>query len=341
MKRLLLGMTIVGGAAILAGCPIYPDNGPSYYGGVDCRSSYDCGTGYYCDNQGYCDPTPPASEEDSGSGPSDPCGGCPANTTCTLFEGELQCIPNQGNQSDAGPIGDASTSFDAGSPGDATFFTDAGDAALTEGGTAARTCNADVQCAGTLGSRCIDGLCTPQAQLCSDGSQCFAAGSACVNGVCVPTCSTSSSCPTGYACDFNHSVCTVNPSSCSTSAECQGGAVCVESRCVAPCSNEAGPLATGTVCVNGGAIPDEAARLTCQNEGAACDATSICLHGGCYPVCDGEGGGCAAGLSCTSVTITKGAFAVCGVAGQLGSDCDPQVGTSCAAPAVCITGFCK
>jgi hypothetical protein len=143
----------------------------------------------------------------------------------------------------------------------------------------------------------------------------------------------------------------VKPAVCSTTSDCQGGAVCVESRCVAPCAAaDAGgaQCASGQVCVNGGCIFDQQAHFTCQNDGNSgtlannCDPTSICLHGDCYPACAEDGGGCAgAGVSCKSVTIPKGTFAVCGTANNLGSVCDPAVGNYCEGTDVCIDGYCK
>ncbi|HEX3769687.1 MAG TPA: hypothetical protein VHV30_02425 [Polyangiaceae bacterium] len=346
MKRVLLGMTIVGGAALLAGCPVYPDNGPQYYSSPECQSAYDCPGGYACDSSGECEPyyTPPSEDASTGEGP---CGTCPTGTLCTLVNGSFACLFQGGGGSfDSGTVTvDSGVAVTADS-GPATVDGGASDGG-GDGATTARACNMNAQCSGSAGAVCIDGLCTAQAQLCSDGSQCFAAGSACVNGVCLPGCDSTTECPAGYACDFNRGVCSVNPAACTASNDCQGGAVCVETRCVAPCPGDGGALPAGTVCVNGGIIPDEQARFTCQNDGASgslassCDPDSICLHGDCYPACDGEGGSCAAGQSCTSVTITKGTFAVCAAAASLGSQCDPAVGSGCTGDELCINGFCK
>jgi hypothetical protein len=272
------------------------------------------------------------------------CGYCPPGTTCGLSNGVLQCLNYA-----VGPTTD-------GGPGDAGPATaDGGDAATLDGGDAGpigHPCNADIVCGGG-GAKCIDGLCTPQGQLCSDGTQCLVAGDACVDGVCLPRCAGSAGAcgPSGYQCDFDRGVCSVNPFVCASSADCQGGAVCVESRCVAPCAapDAGGPAcASGQICVNGGCIFDQQAHFTCQNDGNSgtlannCDPTSICLHGDCYPACSEDGGGCSgAGVSCKSVTIAKGTFAVCGTATNLGSDCDPAVGNYCEGTDVCIDGYCK
>ena len=345
MKRLLLGMMVVGGAALLGGCPIYPDNS-SY---VQCQTAYDCGSGYACTSQGEC--VPAGGYYDYDASTSSQCGFCPVGTVCTLANSALQCLP-------PGAVGtDASIAFeDAGAAVDASEFEahflfdgpppDAGLTSEAGGGT---TCNSDAQCAATAGAKCIDGLCTPQGQLCSDGTQCLVAGDSCVDGVCVPPCSHAAPfCPTGYQCDFNQGACSsVNTSACSSSTQCGGGAVCVDTRCVAPCSDAGSQCVAGQVCVNGGCIPDQQARFTCRNDGnqgalaSSCDPNSVCLHGDCYPACDTESGSCAtAGESCKAVTIAKGTFAVCGTSTNLGSECDPAVGRYCVSPKACVNGFC-
>jgi hypothetical protein len=342
MKRLLLGMMIFGGVAVLGGCPIYPDQ-RSYQVCGDCCTSSDCGPGYTCTSAGQC-----LAESAFDASTNGECGSCPVSTVCTLSGGTLQCLAPGATEPDSG-VGFADTGTPP-VPTDSGVATQTAEAASPESGTSGGLCNADTQCAGG-GSKCIDGLCTAQAHLCSDGTQCLVVGESCVDGVCLPPCGASAPpCPAGYACDFNRGVCSVNPSSCSQTAQCQGGAVCVETRCVAPCgSPEAGAQCPGgQVCVNGGCIPDQQAQFTCQNDGnlgtlaSTCDPSSICLHGDCYPSCDVDGGACAApGQACKAVTIPKGTYDVCATATTLGSDCNPAVGNYCASPGVCIDGYCR
>jgi hypothetical protein len=345
MNRLLLGMMILGGAAVLGGCPVYPDQ-RSYQVCGECCTSADCGPGYACTSDGQCFAENAVDASASGGD----CGTCPAGTVCTLSGGTLQCLAPGATELDSS-VGfeDAGTSpvpvTDSGSG------TPTSDAASAEGGPSGGLCNADAQCSNGSGSKCIDGLCTAQGQLCSDGTQCQVAGESCVDGLCLPTCGGSAPpCPAGYACDFNRGVCSVNPSPCSQSSQCQGGAVCVETRCVAPCGPaEAGAqCSSGQVCVNGGCIPDQQAQFTCENDGnvgalaSTCDPSSICLHGDCYPTCDVDAGSCAGpGQACKSVTIPKGTYAVCATASNLGSECNPAVGNYCASTSVCIDGYCK
>ncbi len=348
MKGLLLGAMILGTAAVLGGCPIYPD---SHYGqdcGPDCCYSSECGSGYACNVQGQCVPW----GDDAGTSPS-ACGECPVGTFCTLSGGVLQCLADVPTPDASGIVEDDAGPVASNDGGDAAPTLDANPEAQAnpEGGSSGGLCNADAQCTSVLGAKCVDGLCTSQGQLCSDGTQCLVAGDSCVDGLCLPHCGGSAPpCPTGYACDFNRGVCSVNPSACTTSAQCQGGAVCVEARCVAPCAPvDAGPeCSTGQVCVNGGCIPDQQAQFTCKNDGSAgavantCPSSSICLHGDCYAACGADGGGCVApGDTCKSVRIPKGTYAVCASPSQLGSECDPAVGDYCANAGVCVDGYCK
>jgi hypothetical protein len=348
MKRLLLGMLVGGGAALLAGCPIYPDNGPYN----QCETAYDCADGYACTSAGQCVPAGGyyASEDASASGQ---CGYCPVGTECTLSGGVLQCLAPGSVETDAS-VGseDAALALD-GAAMEASLLADGSpDGGVSaDSGSGGRVCNSDAQCAGTVGGKCIDGLCATQSQLCSDGTQCIVSGESCVDGICLPPCGGASpACPAGYACDFNRGVCSVNPSACASTSACQGGAVCVETRCVAPCApaDAGSQCAASQVCVNGGCIPDQQARFACQNDGnqgslaSSCSPDAVCLHGDCYAACEAEGGGCASpGESCKSVTIAKGTFAVCGADANLGSDCDPAVGRYCSAPKACIDGYCR
>lgn len=366
MKRLLLGITVLVGAAILGGCPIYPSSSgneyrvcdgtgcyscpdTSYSGaciGWQCNTDTDCGTGYVCSASSACVPAPPASY-DAGNDCS--VTGCPDGYVCKLSNGVAQCVAHAGG-TDGGAATDAGTGTDASSTSDAGNMSDASDAA-----TIAGPCNGDGDCGGH-GARCVDGQCTSQVDLCSDGSQCVVSGYACVDGLCEATCSASQPCPSGFACDFTRGVCNLNPGACSGSgaSSCQGGAVCVEGHCAPPCSSaEGGPAcAAGLVCVNGGCIPDQAAHFSCANDGDegqlanACLTGFTCLHHSCYPSCNVDaGGGCPSsapsGIACKNVTIETGTYGVCGTASTLGSECDPAQGKACTGSAVCVDGYCK
>jgi hypothetical protein len=357
-----------------AGCFDCPD--PSYSDMCvpwSCSTDSDCPYGYSCNGVGQCSV---ASSGDDASSPSPiaDCSvvGCPAGQVCKLAGGTTSCVTLGGTE-DAGPWADDATVTDDGSlpteastdaataqeaaadaatspdTGEGTTPTEAGaDDALSSEAAAAATCNANGDCA--VGALCVDGVCTAQANLCSDGSQCAAAGYSCVNGLCVPTCSASTPCPSGYACDFGLGVCDLNPAACTGSgtSSCVGGSVCVESHCVPPCSQaEGGPACpTGQLCVNGGCIPDQKALFSCRNDGASgglantCDSTSVCVHHDCYVACDGDGGGCPAS-QCKQVTVHAGTYAVCGTPTTLGSDCDYASGSTCPSAGVCVDGYCR
>ncbi|HEY3818607.1 MAG TPA: hypothetical protein VGL81_15640 [Polyangiaceae bacterium] len=372
MKQVLLGIAMVGAAAVLWGCPIYGNENrvcqgggcyscpDSTYSGAcinwTCSQDSDCESGYQCDQtSGSCYPSS-GYTPDAGNDASD-CSstGCPNGYVCKLANGVAQCVSQGGSGGDAGTGGDSASAADTGvvSPGDAAT---GGDGASAPDGSIYGTgpaCNADTDCTTTAGSRCVDGQCALQVGLCSDGTQCVAAGSACVDGLCEARCSATEPCPSGYGCDFTRGVCNLNPGACTGSgaSSCQGGATCVESHCVPPCdpAAEGGvSCVAGQVCVNGGCIPDQAATFTCVNDGDqgglsnTCPSTAICLHHDCYPACplDAASPGCASGMSCKDVAIETGIYAVCAAGGTLGSDCDPAQGKACAS-GVCINGSCQ
>ena len=354
MKRLLLSMAILGAAALLGGCPIYPNQGneyrvcqgagcyscpdPSYSGACinwQCSEDTDCDSGYVCNNDAQCVPASPA---DAGGDCS--VNGCPSGFVCKLSNGAAQCV-SLGSGGDAGA--DGSNKGDAGG-GDSASASDASDASIYGG-----PCNADGDCGGH-GTKCVDGTCTAQVGLCSDGTQCRVLGSSCVDGLCEATCSSTTPCPSGYGCDFTRGVCNLDPGACAGSgvSTCQGGATCVENHCVPPCNaaSDAGPAcAAGQVCVNGGCIPDQAATFACVNDGDqgqlanACADGFICLHHDCYAACSFVGGAGCDNLTCTDVTIETGTYAVCAEPGTLGSGCDPAQGKYCES-GVCINGSC-
>jgi hypothetical protein len=354
MKRLLLGVTILSGAGVLSGCPIYSSDPGPYGPGYSGSSS-----------GGYL---PPVSGPDAGD-----CG-CGYGYRCKLSGGQTQCIPIT-SSSDGGSSADAPT-FDAAAAdgvadvhanvpdaSDASYVSDAApapdvsdashasDVATPPDSSAQVSCNAASDCSAL--AKCINGMCTPQSQLCSDTTQCIESGEACVDGVCELHCSASAPCPAGYGCDFTRGVCNLNPHPCTGSgtANCQGGSTCVEGRCVAPCAtgDSGSTCPIGQACANGGCIPNEAAQFACKNDGQSgqlattCSPTEICLHHDCYAACDPEAGAAACSdpaTVCKEATVTEGTYLVCAGSANLGSDCDPAIGEYCPT-GVCIDGYCK
>jgi hypothetical protein len=355
MNRFLLGIGILGAAAVLGGCPIYggsneyqvcsgpgpgcyscPD--PSYSGAcisMQCNTNSDCGVGYECNSDNQCVQAP------TSDGGVNDCSvnGCPDGYTCTLAGGVASCVasPEAGTTHDSGP-----PSFDGGIPIES---------GTSEASAYTGPCNADTDCHGG-GEKCVDGICTAQVNLCSDGTQCVVAGSSCVDGICEPTCTASNPCPSGYGCDFTRGVCNLDPGGCTGvgMTECQGGATCVDTHCVPPCEADGGSCADGQVCVNGGCIPNQAATFACANDGDqgqlanSCNEGYTCLHHDCYAACSDDGGdSCGLAFStstCKDVTIETGTYAVCAPPGTLGSDCDPAQGKYCSGSSVCINGSC-
>ncbi len=425
MKRLWLGVTILGAIAVLAGCPIYSDSSnyrvctsTACYDCPDptlsnaciewqCGTSADCGAGYVC-NGNACAPET-AAATDAASASPEPCRTpmqCPIGSVCGQDEtchggdcaywgcppgfgcfrgayGEASCIEDVdtidatgGSSSSDASVeaardaattatgdGAAEASWDASSNAltdappavSAEASLDAADAAWVDAAgdaqgplaAALTPCNFDGQCGGG-GSRCVNGNCTPQSGLCSDGTQC-SAGESCVDGECTPHCSAALPCAIGFECDLNRGVCSLNSTVCASTADCLGGTVCVQAHCVAPCSSpDAGAICPATeVCANGGCIPNQAASFACTNDGYtgpvanSCELGAICLHDDCYVECSLDGGVCTAGQVCKEVTTLQGTFAVCGPPSELGSECDSAAGLYCPPGELCIDGYCK
>lgn len=374
MKRILLGLSLLGAAAALGGCPIYPSQGeyqvcsstecfscpdPNYSSACTpwpCQSDGDCPSGYSCDpSQGVCDTY--SGGADGGGGGDCSVTGCPSGQVCEVANGTAQCVTLGGDASTE-PT-DAGGNVDSGSNQVADSGTAPVEASTgNDGATTVVTgpCNSDATCGGN-GEKCINGQCTTQINLCSDGSQCAATGSACVDGVCVPQCSAPNySCPTGLQCNLTLGVCQ-NASVCSGSGQstCLSGLTCVDSECVVPCTEtDAGGVCptAGQVCVNGGCLADQHATFNCTNDGQGgmpantCSAGAICIHHDCVPGCGGDGGASCAPLpneptACESITIETGTYSICAAAGTEGSQCDPAQGHYCSGGQVCVDGNCK
>jgi len=408
MKRLWLGITILGAIAVLAGCPIYSDTGnyrvctstacydcpdPSLSNACiawQCSSARDCGEGYVC-NGNECAPATvlPVDGSSSAMKCSNPAGcptgsvcgqdetchsgdcaywGCPAGFGCFRGAyGEASCIEEVSSttpmsatdgSADVSVAPEAAADAGAATPVDASSDATREEAASADSSGATTDaaqipvvppvpCNFDGQCGGG-GARCVNGNCTVQSGLCSDGTQC-SGGQSCVDGECTPHCSAASPCPIGFECDLNRGVCSLDASVCASTSDCLGGTVCVEAHCVAPCAPaDAGAICPGgELCTNGGCLPNQAASFQCKNDGYTgavanvCDTGEICLHGDCYVECELDAGACQPGSVCKQVTTAQGTFAVCGPASELGSGCDPAAGSYCPPGAQCIDGSCK
>jgi hypothetical protein len=305
MKRLLFGVTILAGAAMLGGCPVYSNDrscdsqrcydcpaGSSPSNGVCvpyfCSSANDCPLGDVCDPTGACS-VPTGGEDASGCG-----AGCPTGYLCKLSGGQTQCVP-QGAQ-------DAATTFEAAASGSAEAGTDprrdAGanpfDAADEPLGDAAE--RPDVASVGEASTAddafaAVDAASPPDASgkneagvgaSCNANAACPGRGAKCLDGTCkgeVELCSDTTQCVVaGAACVDG--VCTPH---CSVTAPCPAGYACDFTRSVcalnpSPCEGS-GPSTCegGTTCVEGRCV----APCAPSEAGSGCPSGQVCVSGGC------------------------------------------------------------
>lgn len=366
MKK-IFWMTFVGfGAALLGGCPIYPDNGSQRVcdPNVDfcsttypCSTNSDCGNGFACysgqcvaSSSGYdagADATtlPNSCTRTSDCPAGENCGannqcapgdcsnnGCPTGLVCKLSGGQLNCVSPNGTPPDSG--------------------TDSGVDAGVDSGNNFTGCQNDNACGDAgVGAKCIDGVCITAANQCSDATQC-PNSERCVSGVCTASCSSTIACPAGYSCDTN-GVCSGNPTPCGAAGEvCAANTTCVDQHCVTPCG-AGNSCPTGLICVDDGCIPDQKPQFVCQTDGQPgdgmvgnCAGGSICLHHNCYISCNPDAGAGACTTAdqfnqCKQVTTSTGTYSVCGSSTNLGSACDPTQGKQCVdTTKVCIDGNC-
>jgi hypothetical protein len=367
MKRSLGALGLFLSGAFASGCPLYSDN----VGRLECVYATDCALGYRCAG-GVCVLAPPHTT------PLD--GGRDVGPDVAL-DGELgDGAPPDGATGDGSGDGalDAArpdVGFDGGplvycgNPGDcAANETCSSDGTCRAGSCPAVACINQFQCATTsagatcvrgnvkgcssdrhCGSaeRCIDGTCTPFADLCTDRSQC-GAGRVCADGRCVDACTSDADCDPGFPCRTTLGLCsTANTKSCMWTRQCGGGKdeVCVGDGCVPRCQ-VSGACGTGSnVCVDNGCVPSTKVVVECDPAtGPTCAVGKICVHRHCYAPCGGEGGSCDPQSStpvCHTITDRGQTFAVCGAAGMLGSECDPTIGKACDGAKTCVDGYCK
>jgi hypothetical protein len=341
---------LFGAAGVLAGCPIYDDEPGDLYRVCNEAGCFDCSTPYY--SEWDCSPVGSPSRSctyDTECASNELCSrgyctaaidcsarGCPTGYVCTLRSGRAVCDLITGDP--AAP--------DSGKPLDASSDTGPRDGAADG---APSGCRLDSECAATgSGARCLNGTCTPAADLCADATQCVGSNSLCVDGVCATSCDGNRPCPRGYACNTSTKACTGIATSCTKTADCSGTDVCAEGRCVESCAADASTCDAGSTCIAGACVVDEKPRFQCTTEGSSqgCQQGSICLHRSCYVTCQADAGDADCRNvdrfnTCKAVTTGTGTYNVCGSSSNLGSECDPTAGKNCAAPAVCIDGFCR
>jgi hypothetical protein len=207
-------------------------------------------------------------------------------------------------------------------------------------------CGADADCSGAgAGFLCVNGVCTAPADQCSDQTQCQAAHK-CADGKCVAVCMSDADCPAGYACNANLSLCINAADACVVTNDCGSpDSVCVDGACVPRSDGASCPA--GTVWVENGCVPDQAATFFCNADGqqGACSAGSICLHHNCYISCESPNDNACQNLPsfnvCKVVATSSGTHKVCGSNQNLGGECDPTLGQDCSNGKVCLDGYCK
>jgi hypothetical protein len=339
MKRtIVIGLFGLGAAALL-GCPVWGGGGGGECGGGECpaqtycTSSDQCPGGYTCEDNECVYSFPDSGlDVDAPSGDASDCStkGCPTGQVCSIVGGAATCVPN-------------------------------GDGATESGPPPFTGCTSNSQCSDSgVGALCLDGVCTSEANECSDATQCLA-GEDCVQGACVPTCSSSMPCPSGYSCTTigdsgsGSGVCTGNPTPCGGAdggMTCSGDTTCVDQHCVPKCASGDAACSAGLVCVDDGCIPKQSPAFTCNTDGQAgdgkkgdCDVGSVCLHHSCYISCDPESGTSCMTADmfpiCKPVTTGTGTYYVCGSSSNLGSQCDPTRGLNCTGSDICIDGYCR
>ena len=347
----LLGL----GAAALGGCPIYSDDdrsnrvcvgsdcyscpdpyisnncyGFSCYGDTDCPSGYSCASNHRCK---LTDGVPPSPTGTSCTKPSD----CPSGSSCGA---DNKCH-----------TGDCSTS---GCP--STFVCKLARTAPRPARRSSATPAARRPAARTTatarplaGSKCLSGTCvrTPPISARTPRSA-RPARSASQGAVHALLQHQPSPAPPGTPATTRRASARATRPRAPARAQCNGGNVCVQEHCVAPCGAGA-TCPSGLVCIDGGCTPDEQPVFTCATDGVAGQVPGgqplpppQLLHLVRQQTAVPDSCKSADQFNvCKSVTTSSGPHSVCGSTTNLGTDCDPTQAKNCASPLVCIDGFCR
>ncbi|WP_170229273.1 hypothetical protein [Polyangium fumosum] len=376
MKRLSLLGFIGMMATLLAGCPIYDDDGewnegPCPSGDCSnpngCNDSNDCGVNETCGRDNECH--------------TGDCTiwGCTSDFECVIEGMQASCQPGGtggtgGTGGSGGTGGTGGVGGSGGSGGSVTWCGNPDDCPMGEtcapDGTChpgtcdtvgciygyaceasqcvpqnPAACGTDADCSALgAGYACVSGVCTAPADQCTDQTQC-PANNKCVDGKCTPACNDNADCDGGYTCD-PVGVCTVPAKPCTITNDCgSADEVCVDGACVP--RSQMGMCPPGDVWVENGCIPNQTAAFYCNQDGVqdACAAGSICLHHACYISCAPPNDNACNNLPsfdvCKPVSTMSGDHQVCGSNDNLGNECDPTAGLACASGKICIDGFCK
>jgi hypothetical protein len=328
MKRALLGLVVLGVAAVLAGCPIYSNQsdyrvctGQSCYDCPDpsyssmcvlwsCNTDSDCGDGYTCAGNGTCT----SSSGDDASAPSDcSVNGCPAGEVCKLVGGVASCVlfgTTAGEDAGDATASQADASADAvmGSSDASTEATASLDGA---------TKDASYPDGGDTGVTSPDG---------SDGSS---ESSTLPEASATIACNANGDCSIGASCVDGQ--CTPSVQLCSDGSQCAvSGDSCVNGLCTPACSASA-PCPTGYACDFGLGLCDVNPSPCAGSGTSSCLGGSVCVESHCVPPCSAVDGGaaCPGGQVCVNggcIPDQKALFAcrVNGASGVLANICDPS-----------------
>jgi hypothetical protein len=342
-KRLLALAAAVLSAAFAAGCPMYSDNN---YGTIGCYYATDCPVGYLCSG-GNCVPGPTIGGRKD-AGPDAPAPGDASTDTRPTPDASGVAYCANPNDCKADETCSADGTCHSGDCSKNACINQYQCAVVATGGVAcvhadSQACGADHQCAKT--ARCVDGRCTPLADLCTDRTQC--PSGACVDGKCVANCTIDSQCPSGFLCRTALGICDAPGKACSITNDCGGpDTACVDGACVPRCGAVGSCADGGGTCVDNGCVPSQKPRSACAADGstAGCTAGQICVHHACYTSCAAPNGAACAALAatplCKTVAVGATTYSICGTTTTLGSDCDLTQDKPCTGGKTCVDGFC-
>jgi len=293
MKRFaLLGFGLL--ASVLAGCPVFTDNGDQ--GGPECTTRD-------CSGPGVC------------TQPTD----CPINTTCgsdgQCHSGDctqsgcpsrFTCVVDPSSQTASC---DPTTGAGGGSPTSSTGTTMSSTSSGMGGGSSSTGGSSPTSSSSTSSGMGGTGGAPPKPVYCGHPSDC-ANGTICgKDGTCQPgPCSSSNTCVYGYSCVMGACQ-SPTQGACNSDADCSNGSVCI-----------AGPDGKGGVCT------------TPANQcfdGSQCKSGENCVNGKCTLGCKSNSD-CRDGFTCnTSTGVCSGIAQTCNVTNDCGSSTEVCVGGAC------------
>lgn len=305
-------------ATLLAGCPIYFDDGGGHRppvhrdGGtirVDaggpiplCRSDRDCAAGMICETAvGICVPGPVTCLVDGDCPTGDACvaGTCEPAPTCTTDNtcGVGEWCDGRGTCIDP-PAG---------------------------------ACRTVADCA--AGQVCVGGACQDVADTCQFNREC-GAGTVCLDNACTPICNASTPCPSGTVCIDSYCQAATE---CATSSDCAAGEHCVGGQCFVDCHLGAG-CPVGEFCADDGFCRADWREVPVCVLDSDCMTGRVCREGVCRTPCTDDAS-CQRRDAQVPLCRPVGAELFCFAATEGAPEC--RVATDCAGLEHCIDGDCR